>query len=274
MAELFQLPCGRGEMALDSGGCVHQDAQLWQMVLDSTVPHGMRYVGTEGDPEWPVHMWQTGSRHDGGNPEQPVIPVKPVAETKDDRTAKRTQEVWRGDGRGAVPVAYRRIWPELLEQLPAHPAPAVTSRQPEPEGARYPSAVLKLAERAREAGWQVLQQYARGNGVHGGHGRATAVRDSYALRFGGHPLTHRQAYAVYHGAAWKSIALRGPDLPPFTGASVTDLAEFLEHPLWTQGELVAWVQAIRQRLADKAEAKAAAPRKAATGSAARREVGG
>lgn len=112
----------------------------------------------------------------------------------------------------------------------AHPAPSVSSRAH--WGAEYPSAVLKLAERAREALWEVRQQYARGCGVHGGTGRPLAEADSFALVFYGHPLTDAGAYAVYSGGSWKSINIAGRAL-----GTVTDLDHWLSvggavEPLW------------------------------------------
>lgn len=126
-------------------------------------------------------------------------------------------------GSGAVPSTVERS---------EHPAPSVSSR--ERMAGTYPSAVLKVAERAREAGWEVRQQYARGCPVHGSTGRPLAEADSFALVFYGHPMTDAGAYAVYRGDSWKSINIAGMAL-----GSVTDLAYWLSvggaaEALWFQ----------------------------------------
>jgi hypothetical protein len=114
----------------------------------------------------------------------------------------------------------------------AHPEPLVTSRDAWPTTVAIPSAVLKLEQAAREAGWEVRHTYARGFGVKKYRG-AWQEEESIAVRFGQHPLTARQAAAVYRtiagrGAwAWKGIWLWGPDLPPFGHAGATELLEWL-----------------------------------------------
>lgn len=155
------------------------------------------------------------------------------------------------------------MWGDEQEQRAAHPAPTVSSR--DGVAGVYPPAVLKMAERAREAGWDVRQQYARGCSMHGSTGRPLAEADSYALIFFGHPLTDAGAYAVYRGGGWKSINIAGRAL-----GSVTDLAQWL-----AAGGQVAtdWFEAVAQRMRDAEQAKKAAPKKAAAG-AKRRESGG
>ena len=103
----------------------------------------------------------------------------------------------------------------------SHPAPAVGSR--ERVAATYPSPVLKLAERAREAGWRVRMQYARGCSVHGATGQPLAEKESFALVFYGHEKTGEGAYAVYRGGVWDSVNIGGRIL-----GGVTDLLHWLE----------------------------------------------
>lgn len=97
-----------------------------------------------------------------------------------------------------------------------------------------PGPVVSLAEAARRAGWQCEVRYARGNGVHGSTGRPTSLRHSFAMRFGGHPLSRCEARAVYvrpaagSGAwAWGSVWLWGPAVPFFGWASVAGLKVWL-----------------------------------------------
>jgi hypothetical protein len=90
------------------------------------------------------------------------------------------------------------------------------------EPAQYPSAVLKLAERAREAGWEVRQQYAKGRTMHGSTGRPLAEKESYALVFHSHPMTDFSAYAVYRGGSWDSVNAGGRMLK-----GVTELEKWL-----------------------------------------------
>jgi hypothetical protein len=124
------------------------------------------------------------------------------------------------------------------------PAPAVTSRDIPPVPVTYPSAVLKLAERAREAGWEVHQQYARGCGTHGATGRPLAERDTFALIFHSHPMTERRAYAVRTADTWKSVCVYGPDLPPVLELGVTELEMWLGQAALTGEEMAAWLAAL------------------------------
>jgi hypothetical protein len=105
------------------------------------------------------------------------------------------------------------------------------------EGAMpMPLPILRLAERARESAWEVRARYARGHGMHATQGKPTALRHSIALAFGRHPLTDRQAVAVYEKPvsggtwSWSSIWVMGPDLPPCGALSLAGLEEFLEDP--------------------------------------------
>lgn len=128
---------------------------------------------------------------------------------------------------------FRDLAPKAdAEPLP-RPAPEATSRDPWPDGVATPSAVLKLAQDAREAGWEVLTAYSCGYGVM--YRGSWQREERIGIRFGLHPLTDRRAYAVYRrtagekpGAwAWDQVYLWGPDLPPFGLCSVTDLRDFL-----------------------------------------------
>jgi hypothetical protein len=140
-----------------------------------------------------------------------------------------------------------------------HPEPLVISRDAWPAGVLVPSAVLKLEQAAREASWDVEHTYARGFGVKKYRG-AWQEEESIAVRFGRHPLTSRQAVAVYRtiagrGAwAWKGIWLWGPDLPPFGHAGATELLVWLN----AGGQMPsAWYAALAaRRAAAVARAKA------------------
>lgn len=147
----------------------------------------------------------------------------------------------------------------LIEPDP-FPAPVRTSRQ---ESAFLaPQPVLLLAEFAREVSWQVRMQYAQGHASHGSTGKPGALRDSIALRFGAHPLTERAAYACYERAAsggtWSwSTMIWGPDLPPYSSCSVTELKEFLSAPERSTSAVMAWVRGIKAvRAAQAAKVKA------------------
>lgn len=107
-----------------------------------------------------------------------------------------------------------------------HPAPVGTSRDEMPTGIVVPGPVLKLAQRARESGWQVLVQYADGHGIHGITGRPTARRQSFAVRM---QCGSRRAVAVYKmgsTAVWDGIWIFG-DRAPFGHAGVTELEQYL-----------------------------------------------
>lgn len=151
-------------------------------------------------------------------------------------------------GPGSDPRAYA---PECVVEQSAvvvveHPRPSVGSR--DTWVGQYPSAVLKVAQRAREAGWDVRQQYARGCAVHGSTGRPLKEAASYALIFYSHPMTDAGAYAVYRGGTWGSVNIAGR----LTGG-VTDLLEWLE----AGGQPPAgWWERLAQRLQDAQDMQA------------------
>lgn len=122
----------------------------------------------------------------------------------------------------APEVTGKWTWDFVLDQLYVDGEPPI------------PAPVLALAEMARAAGWRAEVRYARGTGAHGGTGKPTSLRHSFAVRIGGHPLTQCEARAVYGrsvaGAAdwtWASVWLFGPALPFFGWAGVTELKEWL-----------------------------------------------
>jgi hypothetical protein len=91
-------------------------------------------------------------------------------------------------------------------------------------------------------------------------GRPTALKQLVALRFGAHPMTDRQAYAVYESPAsrstWKprSVMIWGPDLPPYAHCGVEALRLFLaEKALRPAAEVRTWVRGMeRERRASEA----------------------
>jgi hypothetical protein len=99
----------------------------------------------------------------------------------------------------------------------------------------YPAPVLKLAEHARETSWEVRMRYTRGHGMHATQGKPIALRHMIALAFGRHPMTDRQAVAVYEkpvsGGTWSwSTWVMGPDLPACGALLLAELEEFLAEP--------------------------------------------
>ncbi len=118
-----------------------------------------------------------------------------------------------------------------------------------------PGPVLSLAEYARENSWEVRSQYTRGHFPHGTTGRPGAEQHVISLRFGGHPMTDRQAYAVYRSPVskvawtWSSIAIWGPDLPPYLGCGVADLKDFLSCDAGASFErsILVWVDDLKRR---------------------------
>lgn len=122
------------------------------------------------------------------------------------------------------------VYVESVEE--AHPDPLVTSHAPWPSAVAVPSAVLKLEQAAREAGWEVVHTYARGFGVKRYRG-AWQEEENIAVHFSGHPLTGCYAVAVYRTIAgrsswaWKGVWLWGPDLTPFGHCGATELLEWL-----------------------------------------------
>jgi hypothetical protein len=126
----------------------------------------------------------------------------------------------------------------------AYPAPEVTSRQPW-DGAGTPSAVLKQAERAVAASWDVRVQRSRGSVPHATTGRPGAVKTLYALVLGngGH-----SAYAVHDGGTWVSVMLWGRTRTWFPHASITDLGVYVDACGVLGSE---WYDAIRERESGK-----------------------
>jgi hypothetical protein len=115
-------------------------------------------------------------------------------------------------------------WSDFCREL--FPQPRLTSRDIPPMDVA-PTAVLKLAEYAREHSWEVRTQYSQGHFPHAITGRPGVLKDVIGVRFGAHPVTDRQAYAVYSRNAsggtwaWTSFMVWGPDLSP---AKLYDLA--------------------------------------------------
>jgi hypothetical protein len=129
------------------------------------------------------------------------------------------------------------------------PAPIVSAR----EVTDMPGAVLSLADAARGWGWSVKIMYSRGYGPKRYRGR-WQEEELYAVRFGGHRSTARQAYAVYRTIAgrgdwiWRSVWVWGPDLPPFGMFGVTELREYLrEESRGTTDEVLALCARVRVR---------------------------
>lgn len=131
------------------------------------------------------------------------------------------------------------------------PEPAVSSR----DGVTAytaPGPVTVLAALAKQHGWQVITQYATGYMPHGTTGKpGHELRESIAVRFGGHPDTERQAYAVYAHPIrskqwqWQHVMIWGPDLPPFAGCGLAELKTFLALPQLSTGSLLEWVRHLR-----------------------------
>ncbi len=137
-----------------------------------------------------------------------------------------------------VPVGY-----------PMGPRPAEVARtivHPAPEISGYladhaPDPVMALVKFAGSEGWRTYVVHARGNGVHGGTGRPTAVRDSYAVHM---EWPGRKAVAVYSGGTWGSMWLL-PDL--FGCPTLADLKGWLAE----RGEVSErWYAAIRTRVGE------------------------
>ena len=147
------------------------------------------------------------------------------------------------EGRELVPLGtgYPPKPPEAPE---AYPVPLVTSRD-EWDGSDAPSPVLKLAEKARAASWDVRVQRSRGCAPHASTGRPGAVKWRYAVVLASEDRRW-SAYAVYAETGWASVMLWGAERPWFPSASVTDLAEYLA----AGGEMgEEWYAGIRSRLA-------------------------
>ncbi|HEU4753931.1 MAG TPA: hypothetical protein VFU47_12555 [Armatimonadota bacterium] len=164
-----------------------------------------------------------------------------------------------------------KVKPEEPEQVPEHPAPEHTSRDPWPSGFTIPWAVTRMTRTAQAHGWAVGRTYARGTRMQA-TGKPGPLVESVALRML-HPETRCRAVLVYEipaGAGakgWSTCLVWGPNLPPFAEANVTEVREYLAargrvHP--------SWVAAIRERVASAEAKRKAAPKR----SARAREVGG
>jgi hypothetical protein len=155
--------------------------------------------------------------------------------------------------------AYFKALVKVEELDPVRPAPEVSSRDPWPQTIEIPSAVVKLEQDARKAGWQVDLAYSRGFGTY--RSKAWQREEMISVRCHGHPDSLRRAFAVYRrtsgkvaGAwSWQQIYLWGPDLPWFGLCNVTELRDFLD-----QGGRVpkTWLADVRRRVRE-AELKAA-----------------
>lgn len=140
------------------------------------------------------------------------------------------------------------------------PAPVYSSRELTDIARVTPEPAHALAGFAIKHGWDVRVQYALGRFPHATTGRPGALKDSIALRFGGHAETERQAFAVYvraHAPAgtwsWQSIMIWGPDLPPYAGCGLARLKDFLmDAPGAEAASLLAWVQMLKAEVAARA----------------------
>lgn len=149
--------------------------------------------------------------------------------------------------------------PQTDEEALGYPTPAVTSHDGAAPRSGWPAPVLSLAAEARDAGWAVDVAYARGSFPHGITGKPLAVRDSCSVRFSRGAW---QGYAIYTGAAWKSIFVTGATLPPFGQMGRTELSAWLSEPDQPAGWYVGIKikrdeQRERQREAAKARPKKA-----------------
>lgn len=149
------------------------------------------------------------------------------------------------------------------------PAPRRTSRDdPTTWHLLYPAPVLKLAEFAREHSWEVRTQYSQGHMPHATTGRPGPLRDLIALRFGAHPMTDRQAYAVYSRPAgggtwtWGGVMIWGPDLPPYGGCGITELREYLGDHAFNDStsQVLSWAIAVKEHRAEQEAAVKAKPK--------------
>lgn len=146
------------------------------------------------------------------------------------------------------------------------PAPEFTSRDQDQQPEILPGPVMKLAEFAREAGWEVRVQASQGCLPHSTTGRPGTPKDLIGVRFGGHPMTDRQAYAIYSRAAkggtwtWSSVMLWGPDLPAYGGGGLEHLNRFLFDPTMSTEEAIALVDSIKALRAQQEAAKKARPK--------------
>ncbi len=145
----------------------------------------------------------------------------------------------------------REGWEGLSPQegRAAHPEPAVGSRSG--QMVPPPKVVEDLGSAARSAGWTVDVTYARGHGIHSGHGGTLAERESWAVR----GVLAGRRFAAVHSVpgGWSSVWLIAPECSFFGLAGVRELKDWLREPLMG-GALDAWLDDIRRRVAWQAKA--------------------
>src|SRR6188508_1468518 len=228
-SHLFEVACRAGCGAVTLAVREHLHDALCGPCLQVKIGSGGVYTGAPGPV---VARWES---------EQPA----PVA-----------QEFWHKD---------KGVWGRVEGERNAHPAPEVGGHWHRLDAdavgtagpLALPAPVLKLAELAREASWEVRVSYARGNGTHGGTGRPTGLRHSVALAFGRHPMTDAQAVATYvkpvSGGTWtwESVWIYGPSQPHFGLLSLADLKQWL-----TAGGVID-TDAVRWRVAEVEAAEVA-----------------
>lgn len=159
------------------------------------------------------------------------------------------------------------------------PPPVVAAQGAMPDGGGWPGPVSSLGAYAAAQGWSTKITYSRGYGLKRYRG-AWQEEELIAVRFGGHPDTGRQAYAVYRTIAgraswtWRSVWVWGPDLPPFGQGGATDLREFLKlGPQWDVDSLSLWRNQVEAHVLDLEWEKAAKKARAAEFVALAKEFG-